>query len=84
MLDIADSVEFGVAHIEVAGSEVDFCAESILSFGKLACSHSAEEVKAFFNRSVSERRDGGMSEVAPVFLELLGGQLANISVTVLY
>ena len=84
MLDIADAVEDGVAHIEVAGGKVYLCAQSVFSFGEFAVSHAAEEVKALLNGSVPVRTYRGLCNVAAVFPELLRRQLAYIGKTFFY
>ena len=76
-----DSVDNGVAHVEVARGKVDFRAESHASVGKFARSHSLEQVKAFLNRSVAEGAFRGGGGVAAVLAHLFGGKFADIGKT---
>ena len=79
MLDIADAVQHGVAHIEVARAEVNLGAQSVLSLGELAVFHALEQIEALADRPVAPRADSRMGQVAAVLAELLGRQLADIS-----
>ena len=81
MMESVDAVDDRVAHVEVAGSEVDPGAQRHAAVGELAGSHAAEEVEALLLRSVAEgalRRGLG---VAAEFAHLLGRQLADIGET---
>ena len=84
MLDIADAVEDGVAHIEVAGGKVYLCAQGVFSLGEFAVSHAAKEVEAFLDGPVPVRTYRGLCNVAAVFPELLRRQLAYIGKTFFY
>ena len=78
VLDVADAVEHGVAHIEVAGGEVDLRAQGILALRELAGAHARKQIEAFLNRAVAPGADGGGVHIAAVFAELLRRQLAHI------
>ena len=78
VLDVADAVEHGVAHIEVAGGEVDLRTQGILALRELAGAHAREQIKAFLDRAVAPGADGGGVHIAAVFAELLRRQLAHI------
>ncbi len=78
MLDISDAVDNGVAHIEIAGSKVYLCAESVASFGELAVFHALKKVQAFFNGTVTPGTDGRFAYITAVCLEFLGSELADI------
>ena len=78
VLDVADAVEHGVAHIEVAGCEVDLRAQGVLALRELAGAHTRKEVEALLDRTVAPRADGGGVHVSAVLAELLRRQLAHI------
>ena len=78
MLDVADTVDDGVAHIEVAAGKVNLCAQSLGTLGELAVSHALEQIQRLLDGSVTPGRGGGDADIAAVSLELLGSQLADI------
>ena len=78
VLDVADAVEHGVAHIEVAGGEVDLRTQGILALRELAGAHAREQIEVFLDRAVAPGADGGGVHIAAVFAELLRRQLAHI------
>ena len=78
VLDVADAVEHGVAHIEVAGCEVDLRAQGVLALRELAGAHTRKEIEALLDRTVAPRADSGGVHVAAVLAELLRRQLAHI------
>ena len=78
MVHMPDAVENGVAHIEVAGGKVDFGTEGVTVILKFAGTHPGEEVQALLHGPVPPGRLGRGVHIAPVFLELLGGQLADV------
>ena len=47
MMESVDAVDDRVAHVEVAGSEVDLGAQRHAAVGELAGSHAAEEVEVW-------------------------------------
>ena len=78
VLNVADAVEHRVAHVEVAGGEVDFGAKGVFALGEFTLSHALEEIEVFLDGPVAPGADGGARRVAAVFAELLGRQLADI------
>ena len=83
VFDVTDTVQDGVTHIEVTGSQIDLGSQGVLAFRDFTGTHTAEQIQAFFSRTVTEGRDGGMGQVTSVFLELFGGQFAHVGMTVL-
>ena len=84
MLDISDTVQHRVAHIEVAACEVNLGAQGVAAFLKFAVLHPLKEVEVLLDRPVAPGADGGVRGVAPVFAELLGGKLADVGKPFLY
>ena len=78
MVHMPDAVDNGVAHIEVAGGKVNFGPEGITVILKFAGTHPGEQVQAFLYGPVPPGGLGRGIYIAPVFLELLGGQLADV------
>ena len=78
VLDIADAVEHGVTHVEVAGGKVNLCAQGVLALRELAGAHAREQIEIFLDRAVAPGADGGGVHIAAVFAELLRRQLAHI------
>ena len=83
MIDIFDPVDNGIAHVEIAAREVDLCAERHLAFLYFAVLHFLEQREVLLDGPVAVRRLCGCRGVSPVFLELLGCQLAYICQTLL-
>ena len=81
MVDIADTVEHRVAHIEIAGGKVDLGAQRAAALGELAVFHALKEVEVFLDAPVTIRRNGGLADIAAVLLKLLGRQVTDISKT---
>jgi len=79
MVHVTDPVDNGVTHIEVAGGQVDLGSQGVAVVLKFAGTHPCEQIQAFLHGTVPVGGDGGGVQIAPVFLELLGGQLADIS-----
>ena len=75
---VVDAVDDRVAHIEVAGSEVNLCTERHSAVFKLAGAHAGKQVETLLHRTVTVRalRRGG--EVAAHFTHLVRRELANI------
>ena len=84
VLNVADAVEHGVAHIEVAGCEVDLRTQGVLALRELTGAHTRKEIEALLDRPVAPRADSGGVHVAAVFAELLRRQLAHIGEPLLY
>ena len=55
MVHIADAVNDRVAHIEVAGGQVDFCAQRAAALGELAVFHALEQVQVFLYGTIAVR-----------------------------
>ena len=83
MMSILDAVNDGVAHIEVAALQIDLGAQGVLALRELAVLHALEQVERLLHGTVTPGRTGGGGSVAAVLLELLGGQLTNISQSLL-
>ena len=78
VVHMADAIDDRVAHIEVAGSQIDLGAEGITVVLKFSGAHSGEQVQTFLNGAVAVRGNGRGIQVAPVLLELLRRQLADV------
>jgi len=78
VVDVADAVDDGVAHVEVAGGQVDLRAQGPGALGELAVFHAGEELEVFLHRAVPVGGDGGLADVAAVFLKLLGREVADV------
>ena len=78
MVHIADAVNDRVAHIEVAGGQVDFCAQRAAALGELAVFHALEQVEVFLDGAVAVRAYGGLADIAAELAELLGRQVADV------
>ena len=83
VVHMTDAIDDRVAHIEVAGSQIDLGAEGITVVLKFSGAHSGEQVQAFLNGTVAVGRNGGGIQVAPVLLELLRRQLADVGQSLL-
>ena len=83
MVHAVDAVDDGVAHVEVARSEVDFGAERHAAVGEFSRSHAGEQVKALLDRTVAVGTFRGRLCIAAVLAHLLGRQLADIGETLL-
>ena len=73
-----DPVDNRVAHIEIAGGQIDFSPQRHFSILELPGSHSAEQLQAFLLRAVPIRAYRRMGQISPVFPHLFGSQLAHI------
>ena len=79
------SVYRGVAHIEVGGGHIYLSSERSRTVGKLAVLHTLEKVKIFLNGSVSVRAVlTRLGQSTSVLSHLLGAQVANVRLAVLY
>ena len=80
---MADAVDHRVAHIEVAGGQVDLGPEGIAVVLKFPGPHPGEQVETLLDGPVPVGGNRRCVQVAPVLLELLGGQLADVGKTLL-
>jgi len=78
MFNIPDAVDDRIAHVEIAAGKIDFCAQSVFSFREFAVFHPFKQIEIFRNRTLTVGADGGLANIAAVFPELFGGQLANV------
>ena len=78
VLDIADAVEHGVTHVEVAGGKVNLCAQGVLALREFAGAHTRKQIEVFLDRTVTPGTDGRGVHVPAVFAELLRRQFAHI------
>ena len=78
MVHIADAVNDRVAHIEVAGGKIDFCAQRAAALGELAVFHALEQVEVFLDGAVAVRAYGRLADIAAELAELLGRQVADV------
>ena len=78
VMHVADAVDDGVAHVEVAGGQIDLGAQRAAALGELAVFHARKQVEIFLDRAVAVRRDGGLADLAAVLTELLRGQIADV------
>ena len=83
VVHMADAIDDRVAHIEVAGRQVDLCPEGIAVVLKFSGAHSGKQVQAFLHGSVAVGGNCGGIQVAPVLLELLRRQLADVGQSLL-
>ena len=83
MLGVADAVQHRVAHIEVGGGHVDFGAQDVLTVGKLAGPHPAEQVQVFFGGAVAPGTfPSRLRQSAPVLADFVGGETVHVGVAV--
>ena len=78
MLNETNTVDDGVAHVEVAGGKVNLGAEGHLALLHLTGDHLLEERTGLFNGTVTVGGHGGDTHIAAVGAELLGRQLTDI------
>ena len=71
MVHVADAVDDGVSHVEVAGGKVNLCAQRLGALREFAVFHALEKIEVFFDRTVAVRRVRGLSDVAAILAELL-------------
>ena len=81
VLNVADSVKNGVAHVEVAACKVNLSSQCVLTVFKFAVFHALEKVEALFDRSVAVRRNCGNADVAAVCLKLFCVKFADVCKT---
>ena len=73
-----DAVDHRVAHVEVAAGQIDLGPQGHGTLGELPGAHPAEQVQGLLNRPVPVGGGGGYADSAPVGLELIRGELADI------
>ncbi len=78
MVHVADAVNDGVAHVEVAGGQVDLRAQRAASLGELAVFHALEQVEVFLDGAVAVRAYGGLADIAAELAELFRRQVADV------
>ncbi len=78
VVGVIDAVDHRVAHIEVAGGQVDLGPEGHPALLKLAVLHPFKQVQGLLHGPIPVRGGGGYADGAPVLFELLRGQLAHI------
>ena len=78
VVHVVDAVDHRVPHVEVAAGQVDLGPEGVCAVGELPGPHPGEEVQGLLHGPVPPGGAGGGVHVAPVLLELLGGELAHI------
>ena len=83
MLNVADAVEHGIAHVEIAAGEVNLCAQSVAALFKFTVFHAFKEVEAFLDGPVAPGTDSGMRCITAVLLELVGRELTDVCKTFL-
>ena len=71
MIDIADPVDDGIPHIEVAARKVDLGPERHLPFFHFAVLHHFKQAQIFLDRPVTVRRSGRDADISAVFAEFL-------------
>ena len=83
VMGAADTVDDGVAHIDVARCHVDFQTQGFAAVGKLAVFHACEQVEVFFFGAVAVRAVlARFSQRAAVFAHLFGRQIIDIRLAV--
>ena len=78
VVDEADAVDDGVAHVEVAAGQVDLGAEGHLALLHLAVLHLLKQPQVLLDGPVTVGGHGGDADVAAVGLKLLRRQLADV------
>ena len=78
VMQMTDPVNNRITHIKITGGQIDLCSERVAVVLKLAVSHTCKQIQTLFDRAVTVRRNSRSSQIATVFLELLGGQFANV------
>ena len=52
--------------------------KSMSAFGEFPGPHPAEQIQTLLHGTIPVRRDGRVGQIAPIFLELLRSQLADV------
>ena len=78
MMHMANSVNNGIAHIEVAGSEINLGAQSHGVIGELTGPHPGNQIQALLHGAIAIGRFCRSIRITTILLELFGGQFANI------
>ena len=83
MFGVEDAVHDRVAHVEVGGGHIDFGAQGARAIGEFARLHTLEQVEVLFHGAVAIRTlFAGLGESAAVLADLVGCQVADISLAV--
>ena len=85
MRGVKDAVDGGVAHVHVGARHVYLRTERPAAVGKLAVFHSLEEVEVLFDAPAAEGRfPPGLGERSAVFAHLVGSEVIDVRLPVLY
>ena len=84
VVGVADPVDGGVPHVDVARSHVDLQAQHVGPVRELSLPHPIEQVEVLFGGSVSMGTfPTGLGEGPPVLPDLLGGEAVHVGLAVL-
>ena len=79
MLLVEDAVNCRIAHNNIRAAHVDFGTQSFASLGELTVPHAAEEIQAFFRRTVAPGTvASGFGEGSTVFSHLVLAEFIHI------
>ena len=78
VMHVVDAVDHRIPHVEVAAGQVDLGPQGVFAVGELTGPHPGEEIQGLLDGPVPPGGAGGGVHVAPVLLELLGGELAHV------
>ena len=79
VMGAADTVDDGVAHIDIACRHIDFQAQGFAAVGELAVFHACEQVEVFFNTAVAVRAVFAcFGQRTAVFAHFFGRQIIDI------
>ena len=85
MMDVSDTVDNGVPHVDVGGGHIYLCSQGLFAVLEFAGGHSCEEVKILLDRALSVGAVfARLGEGASVFPYLVGGKVADISLALFY
>ena len=78
---MADTIQYRVTHIKIAGSQIDFCTQRHGAVFKLSLFHTCKQVQTFFNRSVTVWADSRSCQISTIFTYLFRSTLTDIRQT---
>ena len=85
MMNMSNTVNNRIAHIEVGGSHIDFCTQNHSSVGEFTCRHSPKQVKAFLFGTVSVRAFfSGFGKSSSVLSYFVSGKLIYVGFVKFY